>query len=144
MASETQNGRAYIHGIRNDGSAITITGYASFTIESAKIAQKSDITTLKDELGFDNAHIATNTHYELDIQFMPSGASKSAANAVATFIDPLTAVTLAHFENDTFNGLYTFMGDSSIDLSEKQAKMSLKLRRYADATQNTALATTVS
>ena len=144
MASEVQNGLAYIHGIKNDGNAITIEGYATFTLDSAKAGHKFKLESVEDENGFDAALVATNAHYEMDIQWMPSGASKSAALATAVFLAPLAKVTLAHFGVSSFNGDWIYVGDMSIDLSHKQAKMSIKLRRYADASQNTSLTTTVS
>lgn len=144
MATEVQTGKAYIHGIRNDGSAITISGVAGFSIDTAKISHKFKMDSLEDEIGFDNALVATNAFYEQDLSFMPTGASRAAVEAGAVFILPLAQVVIANFAIEAFNGTWVYMGDMSLDLSHKQGKMSLKVRRYADEDQNTLLTTTVS
>lgn len=144
MATEVQNGLAYIHGINNSGSAITIEGYASFTLDSVKLGAKWKVDSLEDEQGFDNALIFTNGMYEADVTFMLTGASRSAAAATAVFLEPGQSVTMANFQVSLLNGDWINMGDQSIDLSHKQGKMSLKLRKYADATQNASLVQTVS
>lgn len=141
MPSEVQNGTAVIHGIKNDGSSITITGYASFLLESGKAQHKFKLDNVEDEVGFDASLIATNGFVELDIMWTPSGASKAAALATAVFLEPLAMVTLDNFAVTTFNGDYVYIGDGSIDLSHKVAKLGLKLRKYDDEDQNASLTT---
>ncbi len=140
---EVQNGTAILHGIRNNGTAITISGYATFILETTKGQHKFKLDTVEDELGFDKALIATNAHIEVDLTFMPSGATRAAAEGVAAFILPLAKVTLANFAVAAFNGDWVYVGDASIDLNTKQGKMSMKIRKYADGTQNASLTTTV-
>jgi len=144
MATEIQNGDAKVHGIRNNGSAITITGYASFTLDSAKIGSKWKLDELQDEVGFTNALIWVDGHYECDVQFMLSGASRAAAEATAVFVTPGAKITMANFAVAVLNGDWINMGDQSIDLSQKQGKLSMKLRKYVDEDQNTSLTTTVA
>lgn len=143
MPNEVQTGTGILHGIGNNGSAITMTGYATFTLETSKAQHKFKLEAVEDELGFDRALIATNANIEVDITWTPSGATRAAAAATAAFLDPLATVTLANFKVAEFNGTWVYIGDSSIDLSHKQAKMMLKIRKYDDATQNTSLTTTV-
>lgn len=145
MAAEVQTGKGTVAGITNSGSAITISGYATFNLKSAKLGHKFDIQDIKDANNFDNTAIATNEHTELDIEFVVSGADRAAAAATAVFLAPLAAVTLANFKIAAFNGVYQYRGDASIDLTDSgPAKMMLKIRKYADSTQNTALTTTIS
>jgi hypothetical protein len=141
---EVQNGSAVLHGIRSNGSPITISGYASFTLETAKGQHKFKLDAVEDELGFDKALIATNAHIETDLTFMPSGASRAAAEAVAAFLLPLAKVTLSNFAVAALNGDWVYVGDASIDLNQKQGKMTLKVRKYDDDTQNQSLTTTAS
>jgi hypothetical protein len=144
MASEVQNGKGILFGVTNSGSPITMTGYATFILDTAKGAHKFKLTSIEDENEFDAALIATNTHIEMDITWTPSGATRTAAAATAVFLDPLSKVTLANFAVDAFNGDYVYVGDQSIDVSHGAAKMSLKVRKYADGTQNSSLTNTVS
>ena len=121
-----------------------MTGYATFILETSKAQHKFKLEAIEDELGFDRSLIATNANVEVDITWTPSGASRAAAAATAAFLTPLSLVTLANFSAATFNGDWVYIGDSSIDLSHKQAKMQLKLRKYDDTDQNSSLTTTVS
>jgi len=144
MASEVQTGTAILFGITNSGTPISMMGYATFIIESTKGSHKFEIDAIKGENNFDMALIATNGHVELDVTWTPSGATRAAAAATAVFLTPLAKVTLANFQADAFNGDYVYVGDQSVELSHKQAKMSLKVRKYDDAEQNESLTTTVS
>lgn len=144
MASEVQNGRGILFGITNSGSPITMEGYATFTLDAVKGAHKFKLDAIEDENAFDAALIATNTHIELDITWVPSGATRLAAAATAVFLQPLARVSLSNFAVGDFNGDWIYVGDQSIDLSHGAAKMSLKVRKYSDTTQNANLSNTVS
>lgn len=120
-----------------------MTGYATFILETAKGNHKFDLEAIKDENNFDKSLIATNAHVEIDITWTPSGATRAAAAATAVFLEPLAKVTLANFAVTAFNADWVYIGDQSIDLSHKQAKMSLKIRKYEDEDQNASLTTTV-
>ena len=145
MAIETQNGKATLYGISNSGSPITIEGYASFILESAKVGRKYDMEVVKDENNFDAALIWTNGHDEVDVPFVVSGATRDSAAATAVFLSPGAKVTMANFKAAVCNGDWINLGDQSLDLTQKgPAKMTLKLRRYVDTDQNDSLTTTVS
>ncbi len=144
MPAEIQSGTAVLYGITNDGTAISIEGYATFIIDTAKGNHKFELDSVKDENNFDVSLIATNPYTELDINWTPSGTTRAAAAATAVFLEPLSKVALDHFKVTTLNGDYVYIGDCSIDLSHKQAKMSLKIRKYDDTAQNASLTTTVS
>ena len=140
MATEVQNGLAFIHGIRGTPA---ITGYASVTMDSVKASHKVKVSEIEDSLGFTAAIVATDAHVELDITFLPSADTRANAEGKAIFPDPLSRVTLSGFSVDTINGVYLYIGDASIDLNKKEGKMTLKLRRYDDEDQNSSLTTTV-
>jgi hypothetical protein len=144
MALEVQNGLAQIHGIRNNGSAITIEGYASFLLDTAKATHKFKVTEGEDENGFDANLTATNAHVEIDLTFRPAGATRDAAEDVAVFLEPLSSVTLANFKIEEFNGVWIYIEGGSIDLSHATGTMNLKLRKYKDGDQNTSLSATIT
>ena len=144
MPAEIQTGTGIVYGVTNSGSAITMTGFATFILETAKGGHKFDLADIKDENNADVTLIATNARIELDIAWTPSGATRAAAATTAAFITPLTKVTLANFKVTAFNGDYVYVGDESIDLSHGAAKMSMKLRRYTDTNQNASLVATVT
>jgi hypothetical protein len=144
MPTEVQNGLCQIHGIRNDGSAITIEGYASFLLDTAKATHKFKLTEGEDENGFDANLTATNPFVETEIAFRPAGADRDAAEAVGAFLEPLAKVAMAHFAIAELNGDWIYTGDGSIDLSHATGTMSLKVRKYKDAAQNASLVQTVS
>jgi hypothetical protein len=144
MATEVQNGDAVLFGMRNDGTAITIEGYATFLLDGAKLTHKFETEFVKDELNFDAAAIATNAHKEIDLTFVPSGATRDAAETVAACPTPLVKVTLTHFALSDYNGDWMYLGDAAIDLGHGVGKMTLKLRQYDDDTQNASMTTTVA
>jgi hypothetical protein len=144
MATEVQNGDAVLFGMRNNGTAITIEGYATFLLDGAKLTHKVENEFVKDELGFDATAISTNSHKEIDLTFVPSGATRDAAETVAACPTPLARVTLANFALSDYNGAWLYMGDAAIDLGHGVGKMTLKLRKYDDETQNASMTTTVA
>ena len=146
MPAEIQVGTAVLHGITNSGSAITITGFATFLFDSAKAQHNFDIQDIKDATGFDACAVATNEHVEIDLNFTPSGATRAAAAAICAFPTPLSKVVLANFKVTAFNGDWQYRGGTAIDLTNTgPAKISsVKIRKYSDTTQNASLVVTVS
>lgn len=144
MALETQNGRAVVHGIRNNGDPITLSGFVSFTLESMRASHKFTLDEIEDELGFHKALIATNGYMEKDVTFFPDGTTRTQAEQAVVLLTPLAKVTVANMAVDLLNGDWVYVGDESIELSHKQGKMSIKLRKYDDEDQNASLTTTVS
>jgi hypothetical protein len=146
MAAEIQTGTAVVHGIPNGGSAISITGFATFLFDAAKAGHQFAVSENKDALNFDANLTAVNEFIEVDIDFEPSGATRAAAAAVAVLPTPLSAITLANFKIALFNGVYVYMGGTTVtQMPSGATKFSgMKLRKYADSAQNTALTTTIS
>jgi hypothetical protein len=144
MALEIQNGQAVLFGIANDGSKITISGYASFILQDGKLDHKFKMTAVEDENEADAALVATNEYYEATITWIPSGASRVAALATVALPVPLQALSMSHFAVNLLNGTWIYVGDASVNLTHSTGKMSLKVRQYTNLSQNSSLATTVS
>jgi len=144
MALEVQNGRAVLYGIRNNGTPIQVEGYGSIIVDTAKQQHKFKMENVEDELGFDTALIATNSHVEVDLTWVPSGTTRAEAETISTFLEPLAPVALSGFAIAFFNDNWIYVGDGSIDLSHKAGKMSIKLRKYSDPEQHASLSTRVT
>lgn len=144
MSLEVQNGKAVAWGIANDGTAISIEGYASFILQDGKLDHKFKLTAIEDEAEFDVSLIATNPHCETTITWQPAGATRADALATISIPVPLKTITIAHWAVPLFNGDWIYVGDASVNLSHTAGKQSLKVRKYDDAAQNASLATTVS
>lgn len=137
---EIQKGEAKLFGITNSGSAFTISGFATFVMESAGLTHEFDLLDEKDATNFDVTSIATNAKVRGEITIQPSGLTRTAAAAVAVFIDPLTTVTLANFKLAALNGGWQYVGGQQIQLNyNSPAKITLPIRKWASTTQNAAL-----
>ena len=154
MALETITGQAVLNGVQNNGTPITITGYATFILDRMDGEHQWDGYQVKDSLGFDASDVAFNEHFEITIDFTPSGATRAAAAAVPSVPIPLSTVTLANCKVATtfgsssgqlFNGNYVYKGGTKINFQSAAAgKMTgIRLRKYADPTQNTNMTTFV-
>jgi hypothetical protein len=143
MTNPVQTGTALIEGIGKAGSAITISGFATFLLQNLDLTHKFDKREVKDANGDDAQLSARNAYMEMTVDFIPSGGSRAAAVAVGnTTVTPLAAVTLANFEVTACNGVWIYQGDSKLSLKNTEnASYSLPLRRYTNTTQNTSLAT---
>jgi hypothetical protein len=138
--AEIQKGEAKLFGITNDGTAFTIAGFATFTAESAGLTHEFDLLDEKDATNHDVTSIATNARVRGDITIQPSGATRTAAAAVAVFLAPLTTVTLANFKLAALNGAWQYAGGQQIQLNfNSPAKITLPIRKWSNTTQNTSL-----
>lgn len=153
MASEIQTGIATIWGITASGAAISMTGYASFLLDSVDAAHNGTIEDIKDAVGFDASTVFANGHTDLDITWTPTGATRAAiatsmasmvGSSNAVFVLPLSQVALANFKLTAFNGNYQYRGTATLKLMQGTGKMTMKIRSYDDATQNSSMVTTVS
>lgn len=145
---EIITGQAVLHGIQNNGSLVTLTGYASFILDRIEGQHMFDKYKVKDPLGNDTSAVAFNERFEITIDFTPSGATRAAAALIPTVPIPLAAVTLSNCKVQTafgssavklFDGTYLYEGDARISQQSAVAvKLSgLKLTKYADTSQNT-------
>lgn len=144
MGAEIQTGTAKLYGVTNDGTAFTISAFATFVAQSAKIDHKFDLQADKDNNNADVTLIAANPMLEGTLEFEPSGTTRAQAAAAAAVLAPLASITLAHFQLAALNGTWIYTGNQSISLAHNvSAKMSLPIRQYTNGAQNTLLTTPV-
>lgn len=154
MPAEIITGDAYVPGILNNGSAMTLTGYATFIWDQVAGRHMFDVRDVKDERAFDKSASAHNEHFEITVDITLTGASRTAAAAMAKLPIPLAAITIANCICTgtfgaggvaLFNGVYQYRGGASLTMTkEGEMKLSgMTLRKYADNTQNVSLSTTV-
>lgn len=143
--AEIQTGTAKLFGITNSGSDITITGLATFVLQTAKLTHEFRLKDEQDATDHDVTAIATNGMLRCEINVTLAGATRAAAAATGAVLTPLATITLANFKLAALNGAWQYTGNQTIDLAfNDTAKMTLPLRRYTNSTQNTAMTTTVS
>lgn len=136
----TKRGKAVVEGV--DG-ALDVVVYP--VQQSAKATQNWDAEELKDEGGFDMAWLSRNHHYLNDHAFKIVGDTAAHAAAGGVFLAPWATVTISGFDLAQFNGTYQNISGAEIDLGNtKVGDLMLKLRKYADSTQNTLSQTTPS
>ena len=155
MAAEIIAGQAVIHGVKDNDSAITLTGYATFVIDSLAFKHEFKIEDGEDSLGNDAWTKAWNEAGMITIDFTPDGATRAAAAAIPVMPIPLSAVTISNCIVQTafgssvtklFDGVYQYRGGTEVKMEAgKTMKMTgMQLKKWADPTQNTNLTTTVS
>lgn len=128
MADAIQVGQAVLYGI---GDAAAITGFIAL-IETAKATHKFNLDTVEAQNGEHGSLIATNEMVEGDFVFTPDAdpPSDGSGNFI---LRPLARVATSSFASAHLNASnWIYVGDASLDLSHKQAKVTLKLRRYID------------
>lgn len=139
-------GRAQIEGVAGTFDVLT-----KKINQSISATQQYDEHIVQDANGNDAAWMSRNEKFEGDVQLWLVANDSSTRAQVATaaaFLSPFAIVTLSGFEL-AFLGTtgspvtWQYISGATISLdSMSQGKMSVKLRRYADATQN-ALAATI-
>jgi hypothetical protein len=155
--TEILTGQGVLHGIQNDGTAMSITGYGTFVLTKVGGAHVFDTKTVKDETDFTAAMAAVDEGHEIEIDFTFSsgvGGTRAAAAALCVYPAPLAKITLAHNKlqgvfatsaGKLFDGDFLYLGGAKIDESNSDfVKMTgLKLKKWANATQNASLTTAV-
>jgi len=158
MANVTFRGKAAVEGVAGAYDAIL---YA--INQTVKVTQQFDVEEIKDEHGFDLAWLFRNEHAMFDASLkllgdtaahakIPAtavaGSSPATSAAVSSlgagpFLSPGSTVTLSGFDIVAINGKYQVLPGSDVDLGNTKAgDLTLKLRKYADSTQN-ALTSTI-
>jgi len=119
--------------------------YAGVTNESVRALQNWEEEVVKDDRGRDMTWIPRNEHILLDVTVKLTGASQAAAKAAAVFLAPYAPVVLSGFDLGWLNATWQYVGGATIDLSDTKAGGStIKLRKYANAAQQTAATTTAT
>lgn len=152
-------GKAVIEGVAGSFDAIL---YA--LQQTGKANQSFELEEIKDVHGYDAVWIARNEHLTCDwaLKLVGDTAAHAAtpANTVAysagsagagvsslgqPFLAPLATVnfTASGSTPAAFTGVYQVVSGGDVDLANtKVGDLNLKLRRYANTDQNTAMATT--
>jgi hypothetical protein len=158
MIPEILVGQGVLHGIQNDGTPLGIgPTYGTFVLNKITGSHVWDLKTLKDETDFTTAMAAVDEGAEIEIDWTVSsgaGGTRAAAAATAVFPAPLQAFTLTGnklqgaFQTSVgklFDGLFCYLGGAKIDESQNDfVKLTgLKLKKWANPTQNASLTTTV-
>lgn len=140
MASVTVRGKAVVEGI---AGAFDVIVYP--LQQTGKMTSNFEEEIVKDVHGFSAAWLARDWHYLNDFAFKLIGDTHAHAVAGGVFLAPFATVTLSGFDLSAFNGTYQNVSGQDIDLSNvKVGDMNVKLRMYADGTQNTLSQTTPS
>jgi hypothetical protein len=131
---------AYLFGIANDGTAISITGIASFETESDDVTSTWTEKENADTKGSVQNITQFNFKYERAIKFKPSGATRAAAHAVADAVVTLQNLVVADYKLATFNGTWRIKPGTKINLKMgDDAVIDINAEKYVNANQNTAL-----
>ena len=140
MATLTVRGKATLSG-----------STASFDVslypvqQSMKMNQEFEEEIIKDAVGQDTAWLARNEKWMGDIAMKLLGDTAAHAQAGAAFLAPLAIVTITSCLCTAWNSTWQVVNGADISLvNDKVGDIAFKLRRYADATQNTLAGTTPS
>lgn len=142
--TQTFRGKAQV-----SGSAMTFDVILYPIPQSAKMDHEFKLDIVEDSNGDDISLRAHNEMYSGDIGMVlvDQSSTSSLANAESggAFLSPLSTVTISACQLATWNGTWQYRPSSSIDLQNTQpGKMSYKLVRYANSTQQTLLTSTPS
>ena len=131
---------AYLYGITNDGTTVTIAGLDSFEFDSDELTLSWDEKANKDTTGNVQNFTQTNFRYERSLKIYPSAATRAGAAAVAGEAIILFSVVIANYSVAAFNGTWRVKSGTKINLKmDDNASIDLSLERYTNAAQNAAL-----
>lgn len=131
---------AYLYGITNDGTPITISGLDSFEFDSDDLTYTWDEKANKDTTGNVQNFTQANFRYERSLKINPSGATRAAAAAVCGEAITLFAVVVAHYKVAAFNGSWRVKQGTKINLKmDDNASIEFSMEKYTNAGQNAAL-----
>jgi len=138
MADVVKRGKASIEGVAGTFDAL-------LTKQTIRHGQEFDEETIKDENGFDCAWNYRNEKATVDISCKLLGDNATNLAAEAVYFGPGNIVNLSNFAPNVINGSYHIVSGCEISLAnDRVGDMTFKLRKYADATQNTAATSTPS
>lgn len=140
MAAVVKRGKASVEGIPG---ALDVVVYP--VKQTGKATQNYEEEIIKDEHGFDAAWLLRNENITFDIGMKLLGDTAAHAISGGAFLAPQATVVLSGFDLSVLNATFHMVSGSDIDLGNtKVGDLNIKLRKYADATQNTAAVTTPS
>lgn len=131
---------AYLYGITNSGTTVTIAGLDSFEFDSDELTLTWDEKANKDTTGNVQNLVQTNFRYERALKIFPSGATRAAAATVAGEAITLFSVVIANYKVAAFNGTWRVKSGTKINLKiDDNATIDFSMERYVNAGQNAAL-----
>jgi hypothetical protein len=134
---------AYLEGILNDGTAISMTGIANFELDSDDLTLNWNEKENKDTQGNVQNIVQKNFRYERAIKFSPSGSTRAAAAAVVDAVFTLVSLTVAHHKVAAFNGAWRVKPGIKASLKmDDNASIDIQAEKYVNAAQNSALNST--
>jgi len=114
-------------------------------LQSASTTHNFELEVVKDNAGQDGAWRSRNEMVELEADFKMLGTTAALAKASAALLAPLAVVTISACDITEWNTTYCVIPGASQKLkNDAIGDLSVKLRRYVDATQNTLFAATPS
>ena len=105
---------AYLYGITNSGTTVTIAGLDSFEFDSDELTLTWDEKANKDTTGNVQNLVQTNFRYERALKIFPSGATRAAAATVAGEAITLFSVVIANYKVAAFNGTWRVKSGTKI------------------------------
>ena len=133
---------AYLFGITNGGTPISIQGVASFETESDDLNYTWTEKENPDTTGNVQNITQYNFKYERSIKFKPSGATRAAAAAVADAVLQITfnVLVVAGYKVASFNGTYRIKPGTKVNLKmADDASIDISCEKYVNVSQNAAL-----
>ena len=131
---------AYLYGITNTGTTVTIAGLDSFEFDSDELTLSWDEKANKDTTGNVQNFSQTNFRYERSLKIYPSGATRAAAATVAGEAITLFSVVIANYKVAAFNGTWRVKSGTKINLKmDDNASIDFPMERYVNNAQNAAL-----
>jgi hypothetical protein len=136
----TKRGKASVEGIPG---AFDVIVYP--VKQTGKLTHQWEEEKIGDEHAADVAILARNEHMLADFGMKILGDTQAHAVAGAALLSPLATVTLSGFDLAAYNGKFQYVGGAELDLNSSQVgSFNIKLRRWADGTQNDLLTSTPS
>jgi hypothetical protein len=131
---------AYLFGITTNGQPITITGLASFELDSDDLTYTWKEKENMDTTGNAQNITKTNFKYERTIKLNPSGATRAAAAAYAGSVLNCDALAVANYKVPAFNGNWRIKPGFKLSLKmDDNASIDMPCEMYVNSAQNTAL-----
>ena len=135
---------AYLYGVTNSGTQVTITGISSFEFDSDDLTLTWDEKANKDTTGNVQNYTQTNFRYERSLKILPSGTNRAAAAAVADSgaggVLILQNLVVANYKVNAFNGTWRIKPGTKVNLKmDDNATIEFTAEKFVNAAQNTAL-----